>query len=302
MDERIPAALAQRLEQQYGAETMERIFSGYAAERCVSLRVNRLKAGREAVEAELRASCVSFERMPWFEDAMLISSGREAELQALPAYGEGRIYLQSLSSMLPPLLLDVHPGMSVLDMCAAPGGKTTQIASMCPEAMITACERDGYRMERLKANLQRQGAGRVAVLQADARRLDPMFRFDRILLDAPCTGSGTVDLTPGAAPRRMAPEWIKKTAQTQAGLLEKAVSLLRTGGTLVYSTCSILAEENEEQVLRAVRTGKCELEPIPDSFAPDVPRLPVRLTGTLCVCPTEKYEGFFVAVLRKTKG
>ena len=293
-----PAYLQQKLTEQYGRDTAEEIRRGCLTGRRTTLRVNRLRSSREETERMLREAGLPYERVGWFEDALVLEHGRERDLAALSAYAEGGFYIQSLSSMIPPLLLDAQAGESILDMAAAPGGKTTEIASLTGgRAMITACERNAARLERLKANLMRQGAGRVTVLHQDARQLDELFSFDRVLLDAPCSGSGTW----GEGSRgRFEPQLLKKTAAQQKALLEKALRLTRIGGTVVYSTCSVLQEENEDIVLSALQRGGCGLIPADGARFADVPRLPSRLEGALLIAPTERYEGFFTAALRKT--
>lgn len=297
----IPGFLRERLVEQFGAEIEGEIEKGFAARRPVTLRVNPLRAERAAVLAQLDAAGVAYERVPWYEDALILPFAREDAIQALPLYARGEVYLQGLSAMLPPLLLAPKEGETVLDMAAAPGGKTTQMAALSGgKALITACEKNKLRAERLTFNLNRQGAGRVMVMNQDARELDDFFSFDKILLDAPCTGSGTVCLLEGEAQRRMDEAWVKKTVATQRAMLQKALRLLSPGHEMVYATCSILRMENEDVVRTALRGG-AELVPIEDKWASALPLLPASLPGTLTVCPTALYEGFFVAKLRKKK-
>ena len=124
--------------------------------------------------------------------AFLLEGADERAVQALPLYERGEIYLQSLSSMLPPLALAPQEGADILDMAAAPGGKTAQMAAMTGNrANITACEINQIRAEKLKYNLEKQGATRVNIMVRDARKLEDFFRFDQILLDAPCSGRST---------------------------------------------------------------------------------------------------------------
>ena len=297
MDERIPQYLCERLTSAYGAAAADAIAAGYVR-KPTPLRANTLKASADEVAAALAEAGVLAERVPWYPDAFILPDAQEKDLP-LPLYQEGKVYLQSLSAMLPALLMELKPGSSVLDMCAAPGGKTTQIAALSGgQVSLTACERDAARTERLRFNLERQGARRVSVMQTDARQLDDFFRFDEILLDAPCTGSGTLVLD-GEAPRRMTPAWVDKTVRTQKALLKKAMTLLKTGGTLVYATCSILPEENQDVVRTALDTGM-ELVPAPDALARALPSLPAP-EGMICVKPTERAEGFFAAMLRKKR-
>ena len=198
MDERIPQYLCERLTSAYGAAAADAIAAGYVR-KPTTLRANTLKASADEVAAALAEAGVRAERVPWYPDAFILPDAQEKDLP-LPLYQEGKVYLQSLSAMLPALLMELKPGSSVLDMCAAPGGKTTQIAALSGgQVSLTACERDAARTERLRFNLERQGARRVSVMQTDARQLDDFFRFDEILLDAPCTGSGTLVLDGRAA-------------------------------------------------------------------------------------------------------
>ena len=216
---------------------------------------------------------------------------------ALPMFEDGEIYMQSLSSMIPPLVLGAQAGENVLDMAAAPGGKTTQIAALTGGgALITACERNKMRAERLEYNVKKQGASRVTVMNMDARQLDDFFAFDRVLLDAPCSGSGTV--TEGSR-GQFSREYLDRTVKMQKTLLDKAIRLLKPGHELVYSTCSVLREENEEVVAAALKKGGVQLVPIDTAMFDGVPLLPTDMPGVMCVCPDEWYEGFFVAKMKK---
>ena len=293
----VPAFLNEQLKARYGEALAEEIAAGMVSRR-TSLRVNRLRGTKEDVKSALNAAGIPWAPVSWFADAFLLPEGTEALVSELPAYGQGLIYLQSLSSMLPPLLLGAKAGEDILDMAAAPGGKTTEIASLTDgKALITACERNAARAERLRANLSRQGATRVTVMQMDARDLPESFSFNRVLLDAPCSGSGT--WLPGSK-GRFEEALLKRTAALQDSLLQKALSLVRPGGIVVYSTCSILPRENEDIVSQALNRGVCALVPIEEERYADVPRLPSLLPGSLLVRPTAEYEGFFAAALRRT--
>ena len=166
---------------------------GAAATRPVTLRANTLKATAEDIAAALDEARIAHQTVAWYRDAFILPEAQVSDLWDLDIYRDGKIYLQSLSSMMPPLVLGAQAGEDILDMCAAPGGKTTQIAALTQgQAHLTACEMSIPRAEKLEANLHRQGAKNVPVMRIDARELDEFFRFDRILLDAPCTGTGTV--------------------------------------------------------------------------------------------------------------
>ena len=296
----LPDFFTRSIEAQYGAETAARILSGMAGPRRVSLRANRLKTTPEAVARMLTEQSIAFSRLSWSEDAFLLPQAAERDLWRLPAYERGEIYLQSLSSMLPPIALMPWPGADILDMAAAPGGKTAQMAAMTGgKANITACEINKIRAEKLQYNLQKQGAGRVSVMVRDARKLEDFFRFDQILLDAPCSGSGTLLTDDPASCRAFSEKLARNSAATQLQMLRKALSLLKPGGEMVYSTCSILALENEDVVRAALRGSRAAIEPIDFPGMADLPLLPSALPGALCVCPAAEYEGFFMARIRK---
>ena len=302
MHEEVPAYLAQLLRAQYGEETAERIAQGYAAQRVVTLRANPLKTDAQTVRERLAAQDIETSPVPWYADAMIVRGAREDALTGLDLYERGEIYLQSLSSMIPPLLLGAKPGENVLDMAAAPGGKTTQIAALTGnQAMVTACEMNKIRAERLHYNVQRQGATRVTVMNIDSRNLDDLFSFDRILLDAPCSGSGTVQLGSPRSKGQFSREFLSRTTKQQEALLHKALRLLRPGCEMIYSTCSVLTQENEEIVSRVLRKTGAQIVPLELTAFDSVPRLPVSIPGTLCVAPDELHEGFFVAKIRRMK-
>jgi len=288
------------LTRQYGEEETQRILAGMAGRRCVSLRANLLKTAPEQVAAQLTAAGIAFERQPWLDCAFLLPEATEAEVWRLPAYEAGEIYLQSLSSMLPPLALAPQAGADILDMAAAPGGKTAQMAAMTGgKANITACEINRIRAEKLQYNLRRQGATRVNVMVRDARKLEDFFRFDQILLDAPCSGSGTLLADEPAGLRAFSEKLVRNSAATQLQLLKKALTLLKPGRSLVYSTCSILAAENESVVRAALKGARAAVEPISFPGMETLPLLPCGLPGALCIRPTDRYEGFFMARIRK---
>ncbi len=286
--------LEELLAADYGKEIAEKIAAGYRYERPVTLRINTLKIPLQEGKTALFEAGFSFEEVKWFGSALIVRDRSERDLWRTPLFEEGKIYLQSLSSMLPPLYLDPKERESILDMTAAPGGKTTELLALSQgKALITACERDKNRFQRLMFNLARQGAERVAALCRDALTLDDRLSYDKILLDAPCSGSGTVSFS---KPARIDAAYVEKCANLQEKLLSKALKLLKRGGEMVYSTCSVLKRENEEVIKRTLKKGGAHILPV-EAFE-GVPTLP-SAEGTLCIPPTELYEGFFLAKIVK---
>ena len=297
----VPALLLEKLNAQYGAALAEEIVAGFVR-RPVTLRVNTIKSTVEAVSALLDKAGIDYERVPWYQDAFILRDVREEAIQSMPEYEAGHMYLQSLSSMMPPLVVAPGKNESILDMAAAPGGKTTQMAALSGNtALITACEKNKIRAERLQFNLDRQGVKRVNVMCQDARQLNDLFKFDKVLLDAPCTGAGTILIAEGEPERRMDAAWVVKTASTQKAMLKKALTLLSAGHEMVYSTCSILREENEDVLKAVLPAMHAEVVPIEHEFLQHAPLLPTTIPGVVCVKPTELFEGFFVAKIRKRK-
>lgn len=300
MQNNIPEFLQEILINEYGEDITNQIIYGYSANRPTTFRVNTLKVEEKQIEDKLNELEIEFKRVPWNETAFIIEKVKQNEIKELDIYKNGEIYLQSLSSMLPPIVVAPKEGENILDMAAAPGGKTTQMANLSNnKAMITACEKNKIRAERLKYNLEKQGASRVTVMLKDARRLDDFFSFDKILLDAPCSGSGTINLNETSIEKFFTRELVDRSIKTQKELLKKAVKILKINGELIYSTCSILKEENEKAVEEILDLGNLEIVPIDEGYFKDIPLLPVNIKGTICVCPSDLYEGFFVAKLRK---
>lgn len=269
--------------------------------RKVTIRVNTIKTNCDTIKNELLEKHIEYETVSWSKDALILNNVTEKDIRDLEIYQNGEIYLQSLSSMLPPIILNPKQDMDILDMCAAPGGKTTQIAALSEnKSHITACEMNHIRMERLKYNIEKQGASCVYVMQKDARTIDDFFSFDGILLDAPCSGSGTLNVNDPKLEKTFTMNLINKCKNAQLQLLKKAIKVLKPGKEMIYSTCSILSCENEEILNSVLKTEKVEIVPINFEGIEDLPLLPTEIAGTLCVCPNELYEGFFIAKIRKT--
>ena len=292
MQQNIPDFLERLLKEQYGQDLTAKILEGYLSKRKTTLRVNTLKSNNEEVENELKMNNIKFSNVTWYKQGIIIENAREDEIRKLKIYEEGKIYLQSLSSMIPAIVVNPKNDENILDMAAAPGGKTTQMAAISNNgAMITACEKNKIRVERLKYNLDKQGATRVNVIQQDSRKLDDFLKFDKVLLDAPCSGSGTANIFE----EKFTEELINRSTKIQEELLKKAINLTKKGGEIIYSTCSILARENENILEKII--DKVEIQEI--EKLEQIPTLSTKIKGTICVAPNENYEGFFIAKLIK---
>ncbi|MCW2396335.1 MULTISPECIES: RsmB/NOP family class I SAM-dependent RNA methyltransferase [unclassified Sphingobium] len=223
----------------------------------------------------------------------------DSEVTALPGYAEGQWWVQDLAASLPARLLGAGGGRSVLDLCAAPGGKTMQLAAA--GWTVTAVDQSQRRLERMQANLARTGL-EAAVLRADLTNWAPDAPVDAILLDAPCSATGIFRRHPDVL-HRVGPRQIAEMAEIQAALVARVSGWLKPGGVLVYATCSLEPEEGEAQ-MDTLRANHPEMLPrpidtalLPEGLVADghVLRL---LPGALM--PAGGLDGFFIASLSRS--
>ena len=297
----IPEFLIEKLENEYGEEVANIIIDGYKVKRKTTLRINTLKSTLDNVKKCLEENHIIIKKSSFWENALIIENADENIIRKLDIYKNGEIYLQSLSSMIPPIVLEPKENEDILDMTAAPGGKTTEIAAISNnKSHITACEMNKIRFERLKYNIEMQGAKCVYVMQKDSRQIDNFFSFDKILLDAPCSGSGTISINDKNLKTSFTEKLLNKSIVNQKQLINKAIKVLKKGGELIYSTCSVLKEENEF-IINDVLKNNSNLEIVRIEFKglEELPILKTSIVGTICLMPTDEYEGFFVAKIKK---
>jgi NOL1/NOP2/sun family putative RNA methylase len=210
-----------------------------------SIRVNTLRSSVDVVHQRLQGKGVTLEEVPWLDDGFY-ADFNGASPGGLLEHLLGFYYVQGVPSMTAVSVLDPQPGEIVLDLAAAPGGKTTHIAQLLENTgMVIAVEQDRQRMNSLQSNIVRCGATNTLVLRGDARKLENLpFEPDRILLDAPCSGEGLIPLDSTRKTSKTMAD-IRFCATREDEMLEAAVNVLVEGGTMVYSTCSIAPEENE---------------------------------------------------------
>ncbi len=300
---RMPQYLYDSLMEQYDHNIVDTIIKGYMVTRNTTLRVNTLVSDSLEIRNTLWEKNIKLDKASFFDNAFIIKNATEKDLQSLDIYNDGKIYLQSLSSMIPPLILNPKQGMKVLDMSAAPGGKTSELVALTSSNIdLTAVEIDEIRYQKLNYNLSKQHCENVKTLNMDARKLSEEESFDAILLDAPCSGSGTIDLNDKKTYVSFSERLVTKVSSTQYALLSKAVKLAKPGSFILYSTCSILEQENEDIVNRILNENPC-LEVVPLDYAKryNIPTLPCKIKGAIVICPSSLYEGFFVCKLRKKK-
>ncbi len=230
--QKLPRWLRQPLVHGWGREVVTAIEAVHATEPPLDLT---LRPGLPAPEGELLPT----------GSLRLREAG---QVSALPGYAEGGWWVQDAAAAMPARLLDVKAGERVLDLCAAPGGKTLQLASA--GASVTALDISGPRMARVEANLARTGLQATCVV-ADALQWQPDAPFDAILLDAPCSATGTIRRHPDLPFVKDGSE-VHGLAALQSTLIDRALGWLKPGGRLVFATCSLLAEEGEDQLASAL--------------------------------------------------
>lgn len=209
-------------------------------------RVNTLRGTRDDVLAELAGQGVAARAAPHLPEGIVLDGPYDLHRSA--AFERGALMPQSRGSMMVARAADPQPGERVLDLCAAPGAKTTHLAALIgDEGEVVAVEHDPRRGEDLRANAARLGAASVRVVVGDASRADHGSGYDRVLVDPPCSDLGTLQSRPDARWRKT-PEQVEQLRALQRRILEAGAAAVRPGGRLVYSTCTISIPENEQQV------------------------------------------------------
>jgi 16S rRNA (cytosine967-C5)-methyltransferase len=303
-----PEWLVERWLARFGRERAEALLAADNRAPRLALALHRVERRAEIV-AELERSGLRVEASAWLHDALVVSGGSPV---ATEAWRRGWMAPQDEASQMVPRLLDARPGERLLDLGAAPGGKTLALAAAAGPANIVAADLHPHRLRAMGELLARAGAGDVRRVALDATAPLPFAAaFDRILLDAPCSGTGTLARHPEIR-KRLRPAELAEFAARQAAMLARAAVALAPGGRLVYSTCSLEPEENEEVVAR-VLAGRTDLARV------DAPRLRQALAphlaegadpaaligddGCLRTFPdAHGTDGFFAAAIEKKEG
>lgn len=286
-----------------------KIITGWSQPRSiVSFRVNNLRSSRVEILEELDKAALPYTVWTHWEDAFYMEKEHEYALRGLEIYKTGKIYVQSLSSMIPVLCLDAQSGQKILDMTAAPGSKTTQIASMLGwKCSITTLEKFGIRLEKLVHTIKLQGTEDcVEVIKIDATEIVSHYSkdekgnkgakmFDRILLDVPCSSDGRINLEDKKTFKWYSGEKSQSKSTIQYEMLEQARKMLTDKGRIVYSTCSISRRENEEVIQKFLKTHP-EFSIVPSPIAPDY-TLEENMNRWY---PSPMMEGFFVGILERS--
>ncbi len=305
----LPEKFLERLERILEPSVLESALSAFKNEVPTVFRPNLLKCNAIDLRAELESAGFKLTALDYPADTFTVPADQRRALTEHGAWSEGRLWIQNPSSMLPPIALNVQASEDVLDLAAAPGSKTLQLAAT--GARLTAVEKNRGRFFKLKANLKSQGALDVETRMADGTGFwrGREESFDKILLDAPCSSEGRFREDDPKSYAYWSPRKIREMKRVQFRLAISAIRMLRPGGVMTYSTCTFAPEENEgildkllsrfEDVLEIlpldlpmenVQSGLSEWEN--RNFAPEI-------AGAARILPDGLYEGFFLALIRK---
>lgn len=274
------------------------------------LRLNTLRPDYTAIVKQL-TELSKLKQITWYKNAYYIESGK-SNLTKSPYFDQGYYYIQNASSLVPPLVLDPKPNEVILDMCAAPGGKTIQLAEMTNnEAFLYINDESRQRLSIMQGQLKKYGVRVLHAFNQPAQFLGKHTTqtFDAILIDAPCSSEGLVNFSNTDPLEFWNMKKIRRLSKIQKMIISEAYKLLNPGGRIVYSTCTISPEENEEVIdyilnkHNDLHTEKIEMK--------DIPSLPARdnwldtiynseVKKAIRIIPTEYFRPFFVCILRKS--
>lgn len=308
----LPELFVERLKNILSEKDFNDVIPTFSKKRNTTFRVNTLKSDPVEIQKWLSKNGIKFLRHEFLDLAFILPDTTSREVTEWDIYKEGKIYLQNLSSQIPPVILDPKPGEKVLDLTAAPGSKATQIAAMMNrEGELVANDRVYPRFKKLEYNVNMQvGEGFVKLYNKPGEVLPSVYPeyFDKVLVDAPCSSEGQFDLNRPKSLKFWNRHKIKAMRSKQFGLLKAGLKCLRPGGQLVYSTCTFAPEENEmvlDKILRKVPGV------ILEAMHLDLPNLREgkviwndkvlneNVKKAIRVLPDSSFEGFFVAKLSK---
>ena len=282
---------------QYGEHEALEILEGLNNTPKMTVRVNSIKGDYEDVYEELEEAGYNIEEGCICPEAISIKGGKGIENNQ--AFVDGKITVQDESAMLISALLDLEEGMKVLDLCCAPGGKTTHIGELLNNTgEVLGFDLHENKLELVKENYERLGITNIKLAQMDATKLDAKLvsYADRVLLDVPCSGIGIIRKKPEIKWTKKRKD-LKEIVEVQREILENAWEYLKTGGVMVYSTCTLNKEENEENIKWFL--SKHKYATIEKVFIGKGANLCYNQMGTLTILPNEYMDGFFVAKIKK---
>tara|TARA_B100000315_G_scaffold260350_1_gene321055 strand:- start:924 stop:1871 length:948 start_codon:yes stop_codon:yes gene_type:complete len=306
---KLPQEFLHRLKKIY-PKTYPKIANSFLIKKKTAFRINYRKTDLRSLRRQMLDERVRAKELSFPQGAFLLKN-QLRDFQRTNMYKDGLVYVQNISSMLPGLVLNPQNGDKILDLCAAPGAKTTHLASLAPESEIIAVEKIRTRYYKLLANLTTQCPDFVKVYLLDAIWVRKKFpeQFDKILADVPCSTEGRFLITNPKTFKYWKTKKIREMLHKQKKLLHSAFFALKEGGEMVYSTCTFSPEENEMVVDWFINKfkGKMEILPInlklknlrPGLVSWKGKKFDPSLLMTRRIVPDDTFEGFFIAKLKK---
>jgi len=307
---KLPNNFLQKIEKIY-PDRYEDVLATFLQKKAYTFRINWLKTDMSGLKAQMAREKVKASELDWPEGSFILRSDFR-KFQNTSLYLDGLVYVQNLSSMVPVLVLDPQPEEEILDLCAAPGAKTTQIMSLTGgKARLTAVDKARPRFYKLLSNLKTQGADSVETCLMEGTMVRKKFAesFDKILVDAPCSVEARFYINNPLTYKYWKDQKVKEMRHKQKRLLAAACYAAKPGADIIYSTCTFSPEENEEVISWVLdkMEGEVELLPIElplENILPGFRRWKGRkfvpeLRRTVRIMPDALWEGFYIAHLKK---
>lgn len=305
----LPFEFIKRLELIVPLEKLEEIKRSFSIEKLLTFRINTLKTDRKTILDFLDSKNIKFELVSWYEDALIIDNSAKTQITESEIYKKGYIYFQNLSSMLPVVIMDPQPYEKILDIAAAPGSKTSQIAQfMKNSGEIVANDISRQRLFRLVSILKTQGITNVKIMQIPGEHIWRKYPnyFDKVLIDAPCSMEGRFRSYDPKTYADWSPKKIKVLSYLQKRILSSAFYSVKPGGIIVYSTCTLEPEENEAVIQYLLDKEKKHVKVMDTKIKYDSPlsiwknkSFDRDIIKTMRVFPTHKMEGFFTSKIKR---
>jgi NOL1/NOP2/sun family putative RNA methylase len=310
----LPREFIYRLKKIIPPTQVNSVLHSFTVKRNTTFRINTLKAQTRIIRDAFFHNGVKLENVLWYKDCFILQNRTLRELTEFEEYKNGLVYVQSFSSMIPPLVLDPKPNDKVLDIAAAPGSKTTQMAAMMEnKGEMLANDSSPIRRYKLEANLKIQGVKNTYISGFPAQGLWQKFPefFDKTLCDVPCSMEGRFHTFEPESYKGWSEKKVKNLSKLQKWMLRSAISATKVGGRIVYSTCTMSPEENEEVIdwILEKENGNITIENFPIKNLQFTNGLKEwerkeynpQVVKTARILPSKTMEGFFVASIKKIK-
>jgi NOL1/NOP2/sun family putative RNA methylase len=311
----LPSSALEYLSTRFTPAQYDAMLLSFREKRGTTFRINTLRSNSSRVQEALRGLHIKAHPINYLESAYQVKGQCDRELLKSELVKCGEVYLQGITSMLPPVILDPEPEDTILDMAAAPGSKTSQLAAIQGDrGTIVAVEPDYIRLQRLASNMQTLGIKSVEVVHARGEKFcrERENEFERVLLDAPCSGEGRFSVYDKSSYGHWSDKEVRRCASLQKKLLRAAFRVVKPGGIIVYSTCTLNIDENESVIQSLIESEReratllsvpARFHSLPGAVPPFAGDGSVKFDQQVHRClrilPTKQMEGFFIGKIRK---